>query len=96
MIVKVNLNLYFLISNVKYVCYLYRKLRFLDSRCIYILKILDNFFFIWLYMISIFNALKSLHKNFSLCKKGLNLLVENLILKLCVEIFYYIFCFRYM
>ena len=69
MIVKVNLNLYFLISNVKYVCYLYRKLRFLDSICIYILKISDSIFFIWLYMISIFNVLKSMHKNLSHAKK---------------------------
>ena len=44
MIVKINLNLYFLISNVKYACYSYRKLSFLDSICTYILKFLDKIF----------------------------------------------------
>ena len=53
--------------------------------------------FIWLYMILIFNALKDMHKNSSHAKKSLDLLVENLILKLFVENFdYYIICFGYM
>ena len=43
--------------------------------------------FIWLYMILIFNALKDMHKNSSHAKKSLDLLVENLILKLFVENF---------
>ena len=44
----------------------YRKLRFLNSICTYILKILDNIFY-------------------------LGLLIENLIMKLCVENFDYYF-----
>ena len=41
----------------------YRKLRFLNSICTYILKILDNIFY-------------------------LGLLIENLIMKLCVDFFF--------
>ena len=45
----------------------YRKLRFLDGICTYVLKILDNIFFY------------------------LDLLIENLIIKLCIENFDYFF-----
>ena len=81
-IIEINLNIYFPIFRVKYVCYSYRKLIFLDNIYIYILKILDSTFLFGCIRFQFLNVLKSMYKNFSNAKKGLDLRIENLILKL--------------